>query len=123
LDHSSLSSDRQDDKGAPSLSRSAPAKEPFVAGLFCGRSCIATSETDAFILIHVRRASSPRAASNTTYLSQQRRDDSGADVGIVVRKHRGNASTRENFPTAKLRRADINYQKLAAAKAARLTSI
>jgi hypothetical protein len=41
----------------------------------------------------------------------QRRDDAGADVGIIVRKHRGNASTRKNFPTAKLRCADINYPK------------
>jgi hypothetical protein len=78
--------------------------------LIFGRSCIATSETDAFILIHVRRASSPRAASNTAYLAQ-RRDDAGADVGIIVRKHRGNASTRKNFPTAKLRCDDIKYPK------------
>ena len=41
-----------------------------------------------------------------------RHDDVGADVGIVVRRHRGHRSpSRKNFPTAKLRCADINYAK------------
>src|SRR6267378_1259354 len=59
-----------------------------------------------------RSASSPRAASSATKPAQHR-DDIGADVAIVARQHRGNASTRRQSyaPTAKLRCTDINHAR------------
>jgi hypothetical protein len=64
-----------------------------------------------------RSASSPRAASSTTKPAQHR-DDIGADVAIVARQHRGNASTRRQSyaPTAKPRCADINHNHARASR-------
>src|SRR5438445_7655533 len=81
-----------------SLRSAILAKKPFVAGLICGRSCPASphQRPNAFILIHVaERIFAARAASSTTYLSQPSVATTiGADVAIVARNHRGDASTR-----------------------------
>ena len=66
------------------------------------------------ILIHVaERIFAARGLQHNISKPAQRRDDIGADVAIVARKHRGDASTRRQSysPTAKPRCADINHAR------------
>jgi hypothetical protein len=90
-------------------------------------SGITTSETDAFILIHVAESIfAARDLQHNISKPAQRRDDAGADVGIVARKHRGNASTRRCKATYLPRNCvapTLTMQELLAAKAGRLMSV
>jgi hypothetical protein len=66
----------------------------------------------------------PPAMSETGQMLAQRRDSVGADIGIVARKHRRNASTRRsNLPTAKPRCRHEPCKELLAAKAERSMNV
>jgi len=110
LNHSSLSSDKQDDKGAPSLSRSAPAKEPLLPVDFAAahaslhqRPMLSYSSTSAE---HLHRAQPPTQHIQAGAASRRRRRR---------RYHRPQASRKrfdpEKLSYRKLRCADIKYPK------------
>jgi len=87
---------------------------------------ITTSETDAFILIRVAESIFGARPPAKHISPAQRRDDVGADVVIVARKHRGNASTRRCKAThlpGNCVAPTLTMQELLAAKAGRLMSV